>query len=111
MVHEQVITSESSGTYIGSVRRKENLSFVTCSLSYAIYCYGYKSSWLRPYCSLYGLPFAQTHIYTSLLAPLWWQVESPVSFPETETLLPTPLFPYLPVGLLSGTQSATLSWL
>jgi hypothetical protein len=58
--------------------------------------------------SPFVLPFAQTCIYTSLLAPLWRQVESPVSFPETETLLPTPLLPLLSVGLSSGTQSATL---
>jgi hypothetical protein len=64
---------------------------------------------LRLYCSLYGLPFTQTRIYTSLLAPLWWQVESPVSFPKTETLLPISFLPSPSVGPLSGTQSTTLS--
>jgi hypothetical protein len=80
--------------------------------SYAISYYCYKSSRLWLHCfsivSPYVLPLTQTRIYTSLLAPLWRQVESPVSFPETETLLPIFFLPFPSVGLLSGTQSTTL---
>jgi hypothetical protein len=67
-----------------------SISLVTLSVTIVMSHPGYDSI-----VSPFVIPSAQTCIYTSLLAPLWRQVESLVNFLETETLLPIS-FPHFP---------------